>query len=842
MNLQPRPQTNKKMANTTLPEYVKIFDFASARIKEMCTLAATIDKKHGPTRIYQTLPRNLRRRAMSYNVKRMPRELREQHKKQLLKQGRKPQTKRPSRKFRRRPKRLLDDYTRRKTQGENTWLETHIWHAKRFKISNLWGYRIPTECCCKMKRQIYRKVVKGALVEDISYYNCIELKGKQKFLIDQLSKLTCNECGETFKSQNAIAGEREGNTFLYGANRYPYDAIGPVKFLWKPMAENELNDDCQRVIWIWVHPATHNTIIEQFIDVFGLIKRELDRKRKILDNEFVGNRKKKLKGEASIGVMDVSDTRVSHLMRPVERVQIYDGSGVVLTDLKDTLVRFRLYGPQSTRVLGCVLRMVKLNDDLNELKRKMWNDICDNGLLTELTPRCVLGLEVRDPRLFMPVKKQQPKPNATSGPSMIDLSNDLSRSLLWDEEIREKVTFTQLSDEDINNLRSKRAVPGLELDLGENEPKIPIILIQNPGNRTSGLSPMNFGAGWDLILPSGWGMPFWISLIYNTALPIGLDTSRFINTSRNLPFFPYDFPDTAAGDAIMKFEENEMTERDLKRPTAKRVNYQALKIASPYTFPWKKLINNYSESNDVTENPTDDFFVLRNRQILKKFNFLIEKQQNSSLTELKLTARCLIFVQLKFVSSGIVDRLAMICLPNESDLAAIRRKSYSNITEIPNSKVKNKSEEPIKTTFAKCRKKRKAIRRKMKNLSDEEEIAQMEEKIAEIQPKLQLPDYSQNINISGSCSRQVIGFVTSCQFLLSVGQVSAFGYCVDAGLKQLMSNGEGIVLLRKKTSLNYACAKINIVKAFDWKLLITCGASVNTGVWVHSPKQHNKFA
>lgn len=26
--------------------------------------------------------------------------------------------------------------------GDKIWLETHIWHAKRMKMDNMWGYRL----------------------------------------------------------------------------------------------------------------------------------------------------------------------------------------------------------------------------------------------------------------------------------------------------------------------------------------------------------------------------------------------------------------------------------------------------------------------------------------------------------------------------------------------------------------------------------------------------------------------------------------------------------------------------------------------------------------------------
>ena len=62
-------------------------------------------------------------------------------------------SKRPSRKYRRRPKNLLAEYNRR--QRNNVWMETHIWHAKRFKMDNKWGYRIPINPTQKGTRAAY---------------------------------------------------------------------------------------------------------------------------------------------------------------------------------------------------------------------------------------------------------------------------------------------------------------------------------------------------------------------------------------------------------------------------------------------------------------------------------------------------------------------------------------------------------------------------------------------------------------------------------------------------------------------------------------------------------------
>jgi ribonuclease P/MRP protein subunit POP1 len=48
--------------------------------------------------------------------------------------------KKKSRRVRRRAKTILEEFGLR--QRDKLWLETHIWHAKRMKMENLWGFRV----------------------------------------------------------------------------------------------------------------------------------------------------------------------------------------------------------------------------------------------------------------------------------------------------------------------------------------------------------------------------------------------------------------------------------------------------------------------------------------------------------------------------------------------------------------------------------------------------------------------------------------------------------------------------------------------------------------------------
>ena len=72
-------------------------------------------------------------------------------------------TKRPSRKHRRRPSNLLKEYLRR--QRSKKWLETHIWHAKRFHMTEKWGYKLALHPNDKSARASYRASVKHCLLQ-----------------------------------------------------------------------------------------------------------------------------------------------------------------------------------------------------------------------------------------------------------------------------------------------------------------------------------------------------------------------------------------------------------------------------------------------------------------------------------------------------------------------------------------------------------------------------------------------------------------------------------------------------------------------------------------------------
>lgn len=68
----------------------------------------------------------------------------------------------PSRQQKRKISSLREEYLRR--QNEWMWLETHLWHAKRMKMVNRYGFRLAEHCSDKGIRAAYKSLVHGCLL------------------------------------------------------------------------------------------------------------------------------------------------------------------------------------------------------------------------------------------------------------------------------------------------------------------------------------------------------------------------------------------------------------------------------------------------------------------------------------------------------------------------------------------------------------------------------------------------------------------------------------------------------------------------------------------------------
>ena len=82
---------------------------------------------------------------------------------QMDKMPKQKEGKKKSRRYCRKPKNLLAEYTRR--QRKHVWLEPHIWHAKRMKMVDVWGYRLAEHPCDKGFRAAHRAVNNSCTIQ-----------------------------------------------------------------------------------------------------------------------------------------------------------------------------------------------------------------------------------------------------------------------------------------------------------------------------------------------------------------------------------------------------------------------------------------------------------------------------------------------------------------------------------------------------------------------------------------------------------------------------------------------------------------------------------------------------
>lgn len=118
-----------------------------------------------------------------------------------------------------------------------------------------------------------------------------------------------------------------------------------------------------------------------------------------------------------------------------------------------------------------------------------------------------------------------------------------------------------------------------------------------------------YGCGWDIIIPSGYGIQFWQTFIMYGARSGGL------RETENLAFEMGEYhlaPDSQAGKDEEKRIETELKERYFRLPPSKRVNYNKLGINSPFICQWDLLLRDWS-SNSI-----NDLFVLRDKKVLEQ--------------------------------------------------------------------------------------------------------------------------------------------------------------------------------------------------------------------------------
>ena len=334
----------------SLPHELQVGRFLASRTEEVQLLCGEVARGAGQGMLAsQQVPRRMRRRAVSHNPKRLPRRLRAAHLSQRTKSGTEPGAapglRRPSRRWRRRPGNLLAEYNRRQRgPGAAAWLETHIWHAKRFHMTRAWGHALPRTPTDKCWRQTYRGLVRGCVAWDSSYLQVVAARGPRAALLATLNTLTDPSAGPGFSH-----GPGEGRVTVYIPGQCPGGAVGEVTYIWVPGSPEEAEQE----VWLWCHPGHYTQFTQLLTEAMKL---------ETVEEEV-----------SEVDRVDTTATRdqvgVAKLQRKLVPPRLMRGGVFTVTLLENRVNRFSLRGPLSLTMLKHILPTVDEIDDTMAFSR-----------------------------------------------------------------------------------------------------------------------------------------------------------------------------------------------------------------------------------------------------------------------------------------------------------------------------------------------------------------------------------------------------------------------------------------------------------------------------------------
>ncbi|RBQ89059.1 hypothetical protein VDGD_00312 [Verticillium dahliae] len=585
--------------------------FLKAREFEIKALEESMRHTKGAAtkRAFQQVPRGMRRRTASHNVKRVPKRLRNRAMKEMrddntptvTSRRRKPTTtratirsetarklgilaeKRRKRKLKAakekastddgsmndtpsiqtrittrpaRPKirrNVLNDPPRpkskfRKRQLQKTWLPTHLWHAKRARMTEptkpLWRFAIPLTTNEKIYRATHRgQGERGAVAWDMSYMSTIGLYGNEIGVCQVLRKLgVVQESCWSERGQRWRAGTRHWNGMLSRDTRLGRRLICPATIQWNPQdAEQQRtpgNEDAdpkkrQRQLFIRVHPSS---FLELFNELLQLVK--------------------------------------------MQTPQLF------IEDLRFEIGSIEITGPASTEVLLGVLQPYYTDLAKKEPHANIFSGLTSAATPSALPPNSCLAFSTLDPRLRYPPRKFAPPDLSDEGQSRLmnllsswPADKGLQPYSIFDRD--QRFSASRLPRQKSVNKRKGARMPGTDLDPSPSDPPIPILLHASRSARGAEAQ-----GTWTVLAPFKCIQPIWYSLVH---FPLasggnprfaGLNEARQVPFERGLPYFPIDFLATDAG---VEWEMEERARRKTaweRRPKSKRTAWETLDLGA----------------------------------------------------------------------------------------------------------------------------------------------------------------------------------------------------------------------------------------------------------------------
>ncbi|KAI9456168.1 POP1-domain-containing protein [Russula earlei] len=523
---------SKSNDSNGLPDSIDVEKFVESRSFEITAMQEAMKNLASTHRAWQELPRHLRRRAASHRVRRVPLRLRNKSRTEMDTLRRKILGRPLPKRGKARRELRSDIFARR--QRDKKWLETHLWHSKRMHMENMWGYRLSVNPTEKSFRPSHRASVHGSILHDASYYGLVELKGAQIVLCRAL-ELCCDPVGAGPSSKRFLSGVRGLETAVYEAQSYPFGYIGPISIIWRPMDT--------------VSQASQATDVSPTSKPVGHRKRRPAKKGNRIQTVWIRCHPAIfstvlliLKGAVSL-TLDTFNNSPRHSQK---------SHSVEVIDLRESINVFEITGPKSSQVV--------------------------HGALTPTNAITTANLKSFPPKNTKAHIAKEELPTI-SRPWECFPSSSLSQSDIWDKSARDVLEIPRFKKKELDArlLLVQRSVRSSSASL-----------LPQSFPRTTQSDPNLHG--WTLIVPKGWGMPFFTSLVY-TGTRVGGQRERAHQAfEAGAAYFPRDFPTSAAYEEFAAARATVDEERWKRKPPAKRVNWENLSVLNPWTSAWRAAL------------------------------------------------------------------------------------------------------------------------------------------------------------------------------------------------------------------------------------------------------------
>jgi ribonuclease P/MRP protein subunit POP1 len=456
----------------------------------------------------------------------------------------------------------------KKRQIHKTWLPTHLWHAKRARMTRpsepLWRMAIPLTPTEKSYRPTHRASgSRGAVAWDTSYISTIGCEGIESSLVAMLKAMGF---GEDYTWGAKGAKWRKGTRSASGC-AYERDnekrLIAPITVLWETEHQKSSVDRSQKSTSETTANLTKNADIK---DTKSSLPPTTGKpaKRKLL--------------------LRVHPSAFHQLWTELLKVADMQRPAVVLEDLRFEIASFEVVGSGSTEALCAVLKPTAGMEMSAAPSTENWPKLAGLTNPASLPLGAILSLNISDPRLVHP-RKSLALNGDDANDSLIDLLIDWppdreeAHAALFSHKARIAASRSLPSQKAIHR-RKGLAQPGEAPASKEGDPQIPVMLLASRPN----LIANNTQGTWTVLLPWRCLDPIWRCLMYyplssgDTPRFGGLDEIRQIAFERSEPWFPGDFPGTKAGKAWQRTEAEKQHNVWKRKPPSRRVNYDALQL------------------------------------------------------------------------------------------------------------------------------------------------------------------------------------------------------------------------------------------------------------------------